>query len=379
MAGWRDPLLVAAAAFAVVALTTPLTVRLAEYLGAVDQPGGRRVNTRPLPRLGGLALYAGVLAAMGTAWLLPTYRPAFTATSDPLAFALAATVVVAVGFVDDVRGLSASAKLAGQVVAAGVLVLYGVLLRFVYIPGELGTVSLGADLAALLTIAAIVVMINAVNLVDGLDGLAAGVVGIAAAALYVHVRLTDEALRFSDIPSPELLLVAVVGACLAFLLYNFHPAKVIMGDTGAMLLGLLVGAAGVAAVGSTPAPGPGARDFAALSIPVLVPALVLAVPLLDTGWAILRRVRGGRAVFSPDKKHLHHRLLELGHSQRRAAVIVYVWSALAATAAIAVGTLPLGALIGALGAGAVLAVAVTVVGRRDPRRRAAAADERPRL
>lgn len=374
-----DSLVVAAAAFAVVVATTPLTIWLAHRLGAVDLPGGRRVNTTPLPRLGGLALYAGVLGAFAAAWLLPTFRPVFETTSDPIAFVLAATVIAAVGVMDDMRGLTASAKLAGQVMAAGVLVLFGVLLRFVYIPGELGTVSLNANLAALLTIGGVVVMINAVNLVDGLDGLAAGVVTIAALALGVHVRLADQALRFGDIPSSELLLAAVIGGCLAFLLYNFHPAKVIMGDTGAMLLGLLLGAAGVSAVGGTPAPGPGARDFAALSIPVLVPALVMAVPLLDTGWAILRRLRSGRALFSPDKKHLHHRLLELGHSQRRAALIVYLWSALAATAAISVGLLPLGVVIGLLASGAAIALAVTLAGRRDPRRRRVSAEDRPRL
>lgn len=379
MAAWRDPLLVAAAAFAVVALTTPLTIKLAHRLNAVDQPGGRRVNTRPLPRLGGLALYLGLLAAFGVAWLLPTFRPVFEATSDPVAILLAATVILAVGMYDDIRGLTASAKLAGQIVAAGVLVLFGVLLRFVYIPGELGTVSLGPDLAALLTIAAVVVMINAVNLVDGLDGLAAGVAAIAATALFVHVRLTDEALRLGDIPGPELLLAGVVGGCVAFLLYNFHPAQVIMGDTGAMLLGLLLGAAGVSAVGGTPAPGPGARDFAALSIPVLVPALTLAVPLFDTGWAILRRLRSGRALFSPDKKHLHHRLLELGHSQRRAAAIVYIWSGLAATAAISVGRLPLVAVVGLLAAGAAIALVMTLSGQRDQRRQRVASGERPRL
>lgn len=374
-----DSFVVAATAFVVVVVATPATIWLARRLGAVDQPGGRRVNTRPLPRLGGLALYAGLLGAFGVAWMLPTFRPVFRTTSDPIAFVLAATVIVAVGVIDDMRGLTASAKLAGQVVAAGVLVLFGVLLRFVYIPGDLGTVSLNANLAALLTIGGVVVMINAVNLVDGLDGLAAGVVLIAALALQVHVRLTDQALRFGDIPSPELLLAAVIGSCAAFLLFNFHPAKVIMGDTGAMLLGLLLGAAGVSAVGGTPAPGPGARDFAALSIPVLVPALVMAVPLVDTGWAILRRLRTGRALFSPDKKHLHHRLLELGHSQRRAAFIVYLWSALAATAAISVGLAPLGVVIGLLATGAALALAVTLAGRRDPRRRRAAGEERPRL
>jgi UDP-GlcNAc:undecaprenyl-phosphate/decaprenyl-phosphate GlcNAc-1-phosphate transferase len=235
------------------------------------------------------------------------------------------------------------------------------MLRYVYVPGEIGTVVLSTDLGALLTIGAIVAMINAVNLVDGLDGLAAGIVGIAATALLLYVHLGSEEQAVGLASSPELVFAAVVGACLGFLLFNFHPASVFMGDTGAMLLGLLLGAAGVTAIGSVPVPR--GSDFAALSIPVLVPALVLAVPFFDTTWTILRRLRSGRAVFSPDKKHLHHRLIEIGHSHRRAVLIMYYWSALLAFAAVAAGLLPLPIVLGVLAGGVGLALAVGLVGR----------------
>jgi UDP-GlcNAc:undecaprenyl-phosphate GlcNAc-1-phosphate transferase len=362
----RDYLIVLAVAMATVVVTTPMARWVAVAVGAVDNPGGRRVHHKATPRLGGLAIFAGILAAMAVASRLPTFDAVFATTSDPEAIILASFVVVGVGLVDDVRGLSAPAKLAGQILAAGTLVLFGVMLRYVYVPGEIGTVVLSTDLGALLTIVAIVAMINAVNLVDGLDGLAAGIVGIAATALlvYVHLGSADQTVGLAT--SPELVFAAVVGACAGFLLFNFHPASVFMGDTGAMLLGLLLGAAGVTAIGGVPVPR--GSDFTALSIPVLVPALVLAVPFFDTTWTILRRLRSGRAVFSPDKKHLHHRLIEIGHSHRRAVLIMYYWSALLAFGAVAVGLLPLRIVLGVLGAGVGLALVAAVAARRSRRR-----------
>jgi UDP-GlcNAc:undecaprenyl-phosphate GlcNAc-1-phosphate transferase len=163
-----------------------------------------------------------------------------------------------------------------------------------------------------------------------------------------------------------MVFAAVIGACLGFLFFNFHPASVFMGDSGAMLLGLLLGAAGVSAIGGVVVPG--GSDFAALSIPVLVPVLVLAVPFFDTTWTILRRLRSGRAVFSPDKKHLHHRLIEIGHSHRRAVLIMYYWSALLAFGAVAVGLLPLRLVGGVLAGGAGLALCVAIAGRIARRR-----------
>lgn len=372
-----DYLIVFAVALGTVVVVTPAIRWLSFRIGAVDHPGGRRVHVRPTPRLGGIAIFAGVLAGIATASRLPTFDTVFSDTSDPEAIIVASFVIVAVGIVDDIRGLSPPAKLAGQILAAGTLVLFGVILSYVYVPGDIGTVVLTTDLGALLTVFAIVAMINAVNLVDGLDGLAAGIVLIAACALfaYVHLTPTEAGEMIGLATSPELVFAAVIGTCLGFLVYNFHPASIFMGDSGAMLLGLLLGAAGVTAVGSTIAPG--GRDFAALSIPVLVPALVLAVPFFDTTWTILRRLRSGRAVFSPDKKHLHHRLIEIGHSHRRAVLIMYYWSALLAFTAVAVGLLPL-RLVGtvfaggvALGLAAVLASRILrrLRGERTPRSR----------
>ena len=356
-----NELVVLGTAFLAVVIVTPAARRLALRLGAVDQPDERRVHERPTPRLGGLALFIGVLAAVAVGSLLPGagFRDVFAETSEPQAIVLACIVIVAVGLLDDIRGISAPVKLAGQVVAAGTLALSGVNLTFVYVPPG-NVVVLGPDLAAIVTIVGVVAMINAVNLIDGLDGLAAGIVAIAATALFAYVQLS-QAVTDGLPSSAGLVLAAVIGACLAFLIYNFNPASIFMGDTGAMLLGLLLGAAGVSAIGGTIQPSRGA--FAAFSIPVLVPALVLAVPLADTVWTILRRLRGGRAVFSPDKKHLHHRLVEIGHSQRRAVLIMYYWSALLAFAGVGVSLLPLPVVLGVLGVGVVLPLAAMVLGR----------------
>lgn len=354
-----DELVVFGVAAGTVLAATPLARRLSLLLGAVDEPDARRVHTRATPRLGGLALFVGVVVALAVASRLAGFSQVFRETNEVGAVVLASLVIVVVGLVDDLRGIPVTAKLAGQTMAAGVLALFGVNLTLVYVPPDT-VVSLGTDLGALFTIVAIVAMINAVNLVDGLDGLAAGVVAIASMALFAYTQLAD-ATTIGLASSAPLVLAAVAGVCLAFLVYNFNPASVFMGDTGAMLLGLLLGAAGVSAIGGTVQPSRGA--FAAFSLPVLVPVLVLAVPFADTVWTILRRLRSGERVFSPDKKHLHHRLVALGHSQRRAVLIMYYWSALLAFAAVGVSLLDLRVFVSVLGLGIGLALAGSVVSR----------------
>jgi UDP-GlcNAc:undecaprenyl-phosphate GlcNAc-1-phosphate transferase len=302
----------------------------------VKVPGDRHIHAAPTPELGGLAMLAGVLAAMAVASRLDAFGELFRTTSEPETVVLAALIISLVGVVDDTRTLSPGTKLAGQVLAAGTLVLFGLTINFVYIPlGGPGSIfSLSPDAAALLTILAVVAMINAVNLVDGLDGLAAGIVAIAATALFLYIQLapSGELALTPAVSSASLVLATVVGACLGFLVYNFNPASIFMGDTGAMLLGLLMAAAGVSAIGNTAEPT--RADFFVASVPVLIPALVLAVPFLDTALAILRRVGSGRSISSPDKKHLHHRLVEIGHSHRRAVLVMYAWSAILATAVV---------------------------------------------
>jgi UDP-GlcNAc:undecaprenyl-phosphate/decaprenyl-phosphate GlcNAc-1-phosphate transferase len=327
-----DHALVAVAAFAVVAATTPLVRRAAVAAGAVKQPGARHVHGRATPELGGLAILLGVLAAVGVGSRLDAFGELFRTTSEPETVVLAALVVAFVGVIDDLRGLSPASKLAGQVLAASVLVVFGLTINFVYVPlGGPGSIfSLSPNDAALLTVFAVVAMVNAVNLVDGLDGLAAGIVAIAAIALFVYIQLepTGGVAATPAVSSASLVLAAVVGACLGFLVHNWHPASIFMGDTGAMLLGLLLGSAGVSAIGNTAEPT--RADFFVASVPALIPALVLAVPFADIVLAVLRRVGSGQSIAAADKKHLHHRLLAMGHSQRRAVLLMYALSALLA-------------------------------------------------
>ncbi|HET6771129.1 MAG TPA: MraY family glycosyltransferase [Actinomycetota bacterium] len=328
-----DYVAVFAAAAGAALIGTPLVRRLAVRNGFIDHPSDRKVHPKPTPTLGGLALWFAVIAGLGVAYAIPDFRPLFEASSEPIGVAVAGTVIVALGGYDDVRTLSVPAKVAGQILAAGILLLFGVQLAYFWFPG-LGVLSLSADLALPLTLLWVLAMVNAVNLIDGLDGLAAGVVAIAAAAFFVYAQQAGQPI-WGDSPSPaSLLCVVVAGAALGFLPYNLHPARIFMGDSGSMLLGLVLGAATISGVGKTDAPTN--SDLAALAIPVAIPLLVLAVPFTDVAFAIVRRVRRGRPVTRPDKEHIHHQLLEIGHSHRTAVLLMYLWSALLAGSALVI-------------------------------------------
>lgn len=313
-------------------LATPPVRRLAVRFGWVDHPSDRKVHPRPTPTAGGLAMFLGAAAALGVARTLPALEPLRRASSELEATALAALVVVLVGLVDDVRGLSAAGKLAGQVLAAGLLVLAGVQLLYFYFPGQ-GVLSLSPDLAVPLTVLWVTAMVNAVNLIDGLDGLAAGMVAIGAASFFVYLVFGPTA---AAEPSSAAVLSAIAaGAALGFLPWNTHPARVFMGDTGSGLLGVLMAAATIAGVGRNPF-GPSGGDVAAIAIPVALPLLVLAIPFLDVLLAILRRMRRGIGIHHADKDHIHHRLMDIGHSHRQAVLLMYLWSALISGCALAV-------------------------------------------
>lgn len=317
---------VVAVAAAVTYVTTPLVRRLALRLGAVVAPGERRVHERPTPTLGGLAMYAAFVAAMGVAWLLPQFREhVFRGSSEPLGVVLAATLITVVGLLDDLREVSAPAKVAGQVMAAMALYFLGVTLYFFRVPFA-GTVVLSPDAIPLVTVLWVVVMANAVNLVDGLDGLAAGIVGIAAAAFFLYAdRLFKAGLLPDDSVGP-LIAAAVVGMCAGFLPHNFHPARIFMGDTGALFLGLLMAASTMVVGGRTDQPFSGQTFF--FFAPVAIPFVVLGVPILDTAFAVLRRAVRRSGLARADKEHLHHRLMRLGHGQRRAVLILWAWTAI---------------------------------------------------
>jgi UDP-GlcNAc:undecaprenyl-phosphate GlcNAc-1-phosphate transferase len=313
--------------------STPLVRAVSLRLGWIDPPSDRKVHPKPTPTAGGLGIFAGVAAAVAISRVLPVLRGVHEVSSDQDAALAAAFVIVVVGVIDDVRGLSALGKFAGQILSAGILVLLGVQLLYFYSPLNGGTLVLGPDLAVPLTVVWVVGMMNAVNLVDGLDGLAAGMVAIAAIAFFVYMQHEASPIAGTGVATASLLSAAVAGAAIGFLPWNFHPAKIFMGDTGALLLGLLLGAATVSGVGQNPTE-PSAGDFAVFAIPILVPLLVLAVPLLDVLVAIVRRVRRGIGIAHADKQHIHHRLLDIGHSHRQAVFLMYAWSALISASAL---------------------------------------------
>jgi len=360
-------LIVFAASGVVTLVTTPLVRRLALRVGAVDHPSDRKVHPAPTPTLGGLAMFLGVLAGLGVARVLPPFADLHRTTSEPLAALVASTAIVAVGVIDDLRGIAPTAKLAGQVLAAGLMVLVGVQLLWFVLPGLPGqaVLALSPDVAVPLTVLWTVAMVNAVNLIDGLDGLAAGMVAIAAAAFFVYMERTPNA--FGDESAAALLSAIAAGIALGFLPWNFHPARIFMGDSGAMLLGLLLAVATISGVGRNPYP-PTGGDLAAILIPVFVPLLVLAIPFLDVLLAIVRRVRRGVGIAHADKEHLHHRLLDIGHSHRGAVLLMYLWSALISGSGLAVAFIDSRVVVGSILLVAVGTFAATALPRLLPLR-----------
>ena len=344
---------------------TPLVRRLAVRFGAIDAPSERKLHTVPTPTMGGLAMWAGFLVAIGVSRLLPFFEPMNATAVEPLAAVVTCTMMVGLGVIDDRRGTSALAKLTAQIFIAGILILLGVQLAFFVLPGE-GLAVLGTDEAVPLTILWVLAAANAINLVDGLDGLAAGMVAIAAATFFIYmVRGAD----LSESASVAALLSAItVGVCLGFLPWNFHPAKIFMGDTGSMLLGMLVAVATISGVGLNPFP-PERGDVAVIALPLLVPLLVLAIPLLDVVLAIVRRTRKGLGIAHADKEHIFHRLMDIGHGHRQTVLLMYLWSALVCGSALAIGVIDGLLIAGVIVAGAVTLFLVTALPRLLERRR----------
>ena len=331
-------LLVGLVALAVTFAVTPLVRRFARRVGAIDQPNDRKVHAQPTPTLGGLAMLIGLIVAGGVAFAIPELRPALTTSSAPIGVLAGAVAIFALGVVDDLHDLPAPVKLAGQVFAAGILFLTGVKMQFILTPSGI-SYSLSDDVSVLVTVLWIVAMINAVNLVDGLDGLAAGIVGIAAAAFFVYTFQLAQAGQFIGGDATPVLAIIIVGVALGFLRHNFFPARIFMGDSGSMLLGLVLGATTVMGVGHAPSLNPGGPSVQAevflAYFPLLIPLAVILIPFTDASLAVVRRWRKRKSVFHADKEHLHHRLMDLGHGHKQAVIVMYVWSALAAGAGLA--------------------------------------------
>ena len=320
---WRYGVVFVVAAAVTFALT-PAVWRMAVRWGAVVRPDERRIHERPTPTLGGIAMLAALLVALAVAFLLPGFRPVFD-SSEPFGLALAAVVILAIGMLDDLREVSAPAKVAGQVFAASVLGLAGVVMFYFRVPFA-DFYVLSPDLGFLLTVLWVVAMANAVNLIDGLDGLAAGVVAIAAGAFFIYsYRLSDVGLLTSDNMAP-LVMAATCGICVGFLPHNLHPAKVFMGDSGSLLLGLLMAASTISVGGRTADQFSGQTYF--FFAPLVIPFVILGVPFVDTALAIVRRARRKTSLSQADKEHLHHRLMRQGHGQMRSVIILWAWTAI---------------------------------------------------
>ena len=299
-------------AFVIVVLLTPAVGGMARMLGAVDNPDARRVNRRPIPRLGGLAIFLGIVVP-ALAFL--------DLSGESRGVLLGAAIACVVGAVDDFRGLSPPVKLAGQVLAAAMPPAFGVWIDHFTLP-FLGAVDVPAGVGVPLSILFIVAVMNMVNFLDGLDGLAAGVCGIAGVTYAVLALSLGK-------PDPAILSAIVAGACLGFLRHNFFPARIFMGDSGAMVLGFILASVSIQGLLKT-----------ASTVVLLLPLLVLAVPILDTSFVVAKRLKHGQPIYTADRSHLHHRFLNIGFSQRRAALTMWLWCLSLAGAALATRFVP---------------------------------------
>ena len=333
----REYILCLVAAAAVTYLLTPLARELAKKWKVMAPVRDRDVHDTPTPLLGGLAMVGGLLAGGILASKLPMMSAVFDSGRTPLALLSGVAIIVALGVVDDKWGLDAPTKLAGQVLAAGVMAFQGIAIIWLPIGG---TFVLDPVTSVLFTVLIVVISINAINFVDGLDGLAAGIVLVAAGAFFGYAYLLSVESGLDRATLATLVSVLLVGMTVGFLPHNYTPARIFMGDTGSMLLGLLLAAGTITLSGQV---DPSALTTGALLptlLPIALPVAVMAIPLVDLFLAVIRRTRAGRNPFAPDKQHLHHRLLEMGHSQGRAVLLMYAWTGLVAGTAVAVAFVP---------------------------------------
>ena len=298
-----------AVAFIASILLTPLVKRLAFRLGAVDAPNYRKVHARIMPRLGGLAIYCAFIIGFFFLKIVTGFESDYA-----YAIIIAATIIVFTGIIDDMREISAKAKLLGQVIAACIVVFGGgIQMNFINLPFD-GILNFGW-LAIPLTIIWIVGVTNAVNLIDGLDGLAAGVSTIALATLAAMAMIMGNGIVIA-------MASILAAATLGFLVFNFHPAKIFMGDTGALFLGFMISVLALL----------GFKNVTVISF--IIPIIILGVPISDTFFAIVRRLRQKKKWSDPDKSHLHHRLLDLGFSHRQTVLLIYAIAAVFGVVAI---------------------------------------------
>jgi len=330
----REYLLVLMVAAATTYLSTGVVRRIAIGARVMAPVRDRDVHAIPTPRLGGVAMFVGMCAALLVASQLPLMRSVYEESRDPIALLSGAALICLLGVIDDKWEIDSLTKMAGQVLAAGVMVMQGI--QMVFVPVPWGTVSLSTNEGVLLSVLIVVVTINAVNFVDGLDGLLGGIAAIGALAFFAYSFLFAVSEGISRFAAPTLFSAVLAGCCLGFLPHNFNPARIFMGDSGSMLIGLLLAASTISLTGQMDAGSTSAVALSPALLPLVLPFAVIAVPFVDLLLAVVRRTRAGRSPFAPDKQHLHHRLLEIGHSHRRAVLIMYFWSALISFGVVAV-------------------------------------------
>ena len=333
----REYLLVLLVAAGVTYVAASLARRLAFRYNAVALVRDRDVHTTPIPYFGGIAMLAGTTAALILATNLPWLGRFELVQGDAWAVFWASVLICTVGVIDDLFELSAVAKLAGQVLAAGIVVLNGV--KFYWIPLPDRIIALDNVASIAVAVFVILVCVNAINFMDGLDGLAAGVVGIGAAAFFVYAYLLSYEQDLVRATTASLLTVALVGVCVGFLPHNIHRARMFMGDSGSMLLGFLLATSMISLTGQLDPSrlNPSGGALISSYLPLLLPLAAMALPFLDLVSAYVRRTLAGRLWFQADKQHLHHRMLELGHSHRVAVALLWLWSAVIAFGVVLIG------------------------------------------
>ena len=333
----REYLLVLLVAAGVTYLGASLARRLAFRYQAVALVRDRDVHTKPVPYFGGVAMLAGTVAAFVVANNLPWLGRFESVRHDSLAVLAASAVIAGVGVMDDLFELGALAKIAGQVLAAGIVVLGGLKIYWIPLPDRI--IALDSVASVALAVFIIVFCVNAINLMDGLDGLAAGVVAIGGAAFFAYAYLLSFEQDLVRATTAALVSVALVGVCLGFLPHNVHPARMFMGDSGSMLLGFLLSTSMISLTGQFDPSRLDARGGALIGsyLPLLLPFAVMALPFLDLITAYVRRTMAGKWWFQADKMHLHHRMLGLGHSHGRAVGLLWLWSAVIAFGTVVIG------------------------------------------
>lgn len=332
--------------------------------GRIAEIRERDVHTQPTPSLGGVAMFTGFLSAVYLAMQLPALTRGFApVTPEMTAVVVGAFLIVVVGIIDDLYELGALSKLIGQVVAAVTMSLMGLSFNVFYLPFDGGTTLILDQAQGVVVSSLIIVMlINAFNFVDGIDGLAAGLGMIAGGAILVFslTVLHDQGGAVSAYP-PAIICAALVGMCAGFLPHNYEPARIFMGDSGAMLIGLLLAAASISASGKINMSLYGTADFVALISPFIVVVAAVALPVVDLVMAVIRRVSQGKSPFAADRQHIHHRLLALGHTHRRTVLVLYMWVSAIAFGAVSFSVIPSRYAAALLVSAVVLAAAATAV------------------